>query len=517
MDLFGTFRRGSYLAPSGVVPFTQAPATVAAGQPVWLMGSNLAGAAISLISESGAVTDISGWAGAGSTATRVVLLVPSAASSPPGAPPDPGRYQVQVGDDLAPLSVAAYVDPGTSPVLASQPSITITGQGFVAGATEVSVGAIPVPASQISVSPAGTSLTFTTPSGAARHGVADQRARQRHRVRPRAVGHVVSPAQVAWSMAATPVEPDGAEPSLGVRLFLPGTDDPGQREPDWLGGVRLRAARRVLWLRELWSSRYEGEHLLAISHSEVDRALMPPGDLLAAEQAFYRADTAAAALSRAIDALAGAPPTTPGTTCGPRWGRVRRNCTSLPSAWPGPPIPRCCASSATSSTLRKPPGPPRRCRWRYSGTRRSGARDPTRRWSAGTWPAQSATGETRTPPRPAGKQTRSCSRRCCGTGSDPAAADWSAGTLGTVVEQPGGLPLRPDSLEAIVAFIGSLPAGREGLSMPVEIELMGAPGSGRTSLAAHVVAALGQPGRGLVAVDAAAIAAGPDPTDRRRA
>src|SRR5208283_4839833 len=109
----------------------------------------------------------SGWVGPGSTATRVVLLVPSAASSPPGAAPDPGRYQVQVGDDLAPLSVAAHVDPGTSPVLASQPSITITGQGFVAGATEVSVGAIPVPAGQISVSPAGTSLTFTIPSGAA--------------------------------------------------------------------------------------------------------------------------------------------------------------------------------------------------------------------------------------------------------------------------------------------------------------------------------------------------------------
>jgi hypothetical protein len=81
-------------------------------------------------------------------------------------PPDPGRYRVKVGDNLAPLSVAAYVDPGTSPVLASQPSITITGQGFVAGVTEIFVGAIPVPASQISVSPAGTSLTFTTPSGA---------------------------------------------------------------------------------------------------------------------------------------------------------------------------------------------------------------------------------------------------------------------------------------------------------------------------------------------------------------
>jgi hypothetical protein len=164
-DLFGTFRRGSYLAPSGVVPFTQAPATVAPGQPVWLLGSNLADAAISLISESGALTDISGWIGVDSTATRIVLQVPSVAGSPPGAPPAPGRYQVQVGDGLAPLTVAAYVDPGPGPVLASQPSITVTGEGFVPGATEISVGAIPVPASQISVAPTGTSLTFTSPSG----------------------------------------------------------------------------------------------------------------------------------------------------------------------------------------------------------------------------------------------------------------------------------------------------------------------------------------------------------------
>ncbi|MGO9783526.1 MAG: Pvc16 family protein [Streptosporangiaceae bacterium] len=167
VDLFGTFRRASYHAPSGVVPFTQAPATAAAGQTVWLVGANLAGAAISLLSESGTVTDISGWAGAGSTATRIVLQVPSAASSPPGVPPAPGRYQVRVGDELAPLTVAAFVDPAPGPVLPAQPSITLTGEGFVSGATEVSVAGNPVPASQITVASAGTSLTFPVPTGPA--------------------------------------------------------------------------------------------------------------------------------------------------------------------------------------------------------------------------------------------------------------------------------------------------------------------------------------------------------------
>ena len=314
-------------------------------------------------------------------------------------------------------------------------------------------------------------------------------------------------------MAATPVEPDGVEPSFGVRLCLPGTEDPGHWEPAWLGGVRLRAARRVLWLRELWSSRrYEGEHLLAISHSEVDRALMPPGDLLAAEQAFYRADQAAAALSQAINALTGACPDHAWdhlrATLGPGPEELHLLALSLAGA-ADPAMLRVFgylldAQEATGPTPALSAAlfmdPPFWCprpdsalvRWHLARPLDDG-RDPyttSTRWQADAL------------------LLAPLLRR----GPDPAAADWSAGTLGTVVEQPGGLPLRSDSREAIVAFLGSLPHGRDGLSMPVEIELVGAPGSGRTSLAAHVVAALGQPGRGLVAVDAAAIAAGPDPT-----
>ena len=100
-----------------------------------------------------------------STATRVVLQVPDGVGSPPGPPPATGRYQVRVGGDLAPLSLAAYVDPASGPVLPNSPSINLTGEGFVAGATEVLVGTIPVPASQITVGAGGASLTFPTPAG----------------------------------------------------------------------------------------------------------------------------------------------------------------------------------------------------------------------------------------------------------------------------------------------------------------------------------------------------------------
>jgi len=69
-------------------------------------------------------------------------------------------------------------------------------------------------------------------------------------------------------------------------------------EPGWLAEVRLRAARRVLWLRHLWAQPgYQDEHLLAISHSEVDRALVPPAETAAAERAFYRSDERASVIS----------------------------------------------------------------------------------------------------------------------------------------------------------------------------------------------------------------------------
>ncbi len=72
----------------------------------------------------------------------------------------------------------------------------------------------------------------------------------------------------------------------------------------WLAGVRLRAARRVLWLRQLWSGHdYADEHLLAISHSEVDRALTSKATAADAERAFYGSDERAKDLTAQIAAL----------------------------------------------------------------------------------------------------------------------------------------------------------------------------------------------------------------------
>src|SRR5262249_21726591 len=76
-----------------------------------------------------------------------------------------------------------------------------------------------------------------------------------------------------------------------------------------LTDVRLRTARRVLWLRALWAgSRYSGESAMAISHSEVDRTVSPASELAVAEHRFYREDPAAASLSDALDRLQDAAP-----------------------------------------------------------------------------------------------------------------------------------------------------------------------------------------------------------------
>ena len=62
-----------------------------------------------------------------------------------------------------------------------------------------------------------------------------------------------------------------------IDLTDPAYDDVA--ESRWFSEIRLRAARRVLWLRHLWSAySYNDERLLAISHSEVDRALAPSGE-----------------------------------------------------------------------------------------------------------------------------------------------------------------------------------------------------------------------------------------------
>jgi hypothetical protein len=182
--LFGTFRDGSYLGPaSETVPFSQSPATVAAGQTAWLLGSGLGVAGVSdsvylLPPGGGPETDVTTWTvTAESSAAKFVLTLPAAVGTAPADTPPPGVYQLRVGSGVTrsgsvSVSVAAFVDPSGGPLLSGPIPYTVHGAGFLTGATEVLVGTVALTevaaspaAGQVSVDPSGTSLEFSPPQG----------------------------------------------------------------------------------------------------------------------------------------------------------------------------------------------------------------------------------------------------------------------------------------------------------------------------------------------------------------
>ena len=302
-----------------------------------------------------------------------------------------------------------------------------------------------------------------------------------------------------------------------LRARTAGAGD-GAAEPRWLTEVRLRAARRVLWLRHLWSQpRYEGEHLLAISHSEVDRALTSPAQAAEAERAFYQSDERAATVSAQITALAGQPGQ-PGDAClehlvaalglsaedaalfmlavaataDPALARVFGYL--LDAAEAADPTPSL--ATALFELSGEPPGPDSALmRWLLARPMAAGhdAFAFSVGWRADAVLLPALLG------RAEGSDT--AARR-----APRAAPGWPGGTSGRVVEPPPGPVLRQEALAEIVDFVRKLGEG----GPPIEIELVGPAGSGRTTLAAQAAARLGTR---LVAIDAAALAARPDAAD----
>jgi len=85
-------------------------------------------------------------------------------------------------------------------------------------------------------------------------------------------------------------------------VSAPARDSFLAREHPLAASIRLRATRRVLWMRLLWAAEPEGAHPAAIQHEEVDRILTDPTALAAAEAEFYRDDPQAASLGEALAA-----------------------------------------------------------------------------------------------------------------------------------------------------------------------------------------------------------------------
>ncbi len=264
----------------------------------------------------------------------------------------------------------------------------------------------------------------------------------------------------------------------------------------------------MLWLRAWWAAgQHPGDDVAAISHGEVDRTLQPAASLAAAEQRFYREDAMAAELSDALARLAASAPD-------PRWDHLittlgltpqDANLLALALAADAAPGMRRVFGYLQDDTAAVEASPGLAAiLWNWESAVPAGAASALARWELAR--------PDITAPQPYSPGT--------GWAADPLVLaqltgdDLPGGGLtGHVVEPISAPVLYPAELEQIVGFASALlGSGRTGAYLEtgpyLEIELAGAAGSGRTVLAAQVAAKLGER---LVSVDAAALAARPEP------
>lgn len=288
-----------------------------------------------------------------------------------------------------------------------------------------------------------------------------------------------------------------------------GASWPGQasREPAWLADVRLRALRRVAWLRECWSrGGYGDESAMAISHSEVDRALAPPAALAEEEQAFYRRDPIARPLSAALDSLADRPadsePWRHLVTC-LQLTAPEANLLALALAAEAIPALRRVYGYLQDETGGSDATPGlAACLWSWPDGTGLGPAGGLRRWNLarpahpGGWPG-SVQCEWQADPAVLGYLLRDPA-----AGQDPASGDGAR-----LVRPPDGAPvLAAAQLSDLVTFLTAMQDGAAGdARMPVEVEITGPAGAGRTVLAAQAAVAVGLP---LLALDAGILVGG---------
>jgi hypothetical protein len=183
----------STVANPNILSVDYSPAVAAPSQQFALQGANLnlpTSNQVYLLMPDGTEYNVSGWMvpeppalpippspPSFQTASRMTLQLPPTVGALPGNAPTPGVYQLRAGCDSptpyrtnsTPFSVAAWI--ATSSVPQPNPPIleavggnyTIAGGGFVAGATDVLLDTILLPAANFNVVSAAE-LTFTRPA-----------------------------------------------------------------------------------------------------------------------------------------------------------------------------------------------------------------------------------------------------------------------------------------------------------------------------------------------------------------
>ena len=272
-------------------------------------------------------------------------------------------------------------------------------------------------------------------------------------------------------------------------------------EAPFLARIRLRALRRVVWLRRLWAaSRTHADDSLVIGHGEVDRMLAEPLSMAEAEAVFNASDPHALELGdavfRADQAFADDPVWHAFRT---RLGLSQQDLDLL--------------SLAVAAELR-----PELVRLYGYLQDDVEARLPSAALAASLfeWPPDELVGAG------SGLLDWALARRVEHPSSTAAAAGWAADPLvvatavgaqpvlppGTTLLQPGDAPatcLYRTELAGMARFIGAVRSRSEA---PIELELVGIRGSGRGVLAWQLAAAHG---RKLLVADASEAEADDDP------
>ena len=227
------------------------------------------------------------------TDSTLRLRFPKTVGAAPGAVPPPDNYLLTVGSDgpklrtnAAAVAIAPRIDGVLTPPQLMPDgggSYTVHGVGLTAAKTDVRLGDMaltPVAATpaagQFQVAADGSSFAFKPPGNmpAGRYFVGisvNQNSGAAVMVRGRAMSN------------SAPLE--FPQPSISPVLER----------------VRLRARRHAQWMRHLWtrgmSSTDQG---LAITHGEVDRLLLDPGELAAEAERFHAGNAGDRALREAI-------------------------------------------------------------------------------------------------------------------------------------------------------------------------------------------------------------------------
>ncbi len=189
--LLSTQREVRCAVPSGdAVTFVQDPATLAAGQDAWLVGTGLATTATTRLVLTGPVpgdgqSDVTTWLlppSQPASAIHRTIRLPGVTGHPPAGAPAPGRYSIQMEVTAAggtgtfttagvPLTVAPGIDTAGGTVLPAAAQYVISGSGFTPDATQVLLGTVPLQSAggtpgpgEFSVNPAGTAITLIPPA-----------------------------------------------------------------------------------------------------------------------------------------------------------------------------------------------------------------------------------------------------------------------------------------------------------------------------------------------------------------